>query len=232
MESGFMSGICGNRGNHAGPAVHAVRGIAAYIVITGSAFCFNHISGKAAVLFMGAGLGIPLFFCTTEEVKQMLAFKTAGWLIAGSLAILGAVLFYGGLLAVIKGYLKAMLLHPGLKESLKILTEKMLTAMPLAFVEEFFFRGYLQEKVFASVWQNRSFSFLTYKNLATSLLFGLAHGISLLSFGACLTVFGSLILGRVVEKSRKSILPAAALHTFSNAAAGWFKMIVGMNIPL
>lgn len=181
---------------------------------------------------MGASLGIPLYASSVHELKQMLGFGKQGWLIAGSLALLGAILFYAGLLAIVKGYLKAMLLHPGLKESLKILTEKVLLAMPLAFVEEFFFRGYLQEKVFASVWQNRAYGFLTYKNLVTSLLFGLAHGISLLSFGACLTIFGSLILGLTVEKSQKSILPAAGLHTLSNAAVGWFKIVVGMNIPL
>ncbi len=177
-------------------------------------------------------MGIPLYTGTNRELKQMLGFRTSGWLIAASLAMLGAILFYAGLLAIVKGYLKAMLLHPGLKESVKILTEKIFLAMPLAFIEEFFFRGYLQEKCFASVWQNRSLGFLTYKNLVVSLLFGIGHGISHLSFWACLTIFGSLVLGRVMEKSDKSILPAAAMHTVSNAGSEWFRLIVGMNIPL
>jgi membrane protease YdiL (CAAX protease family) len=227
-----MSVLYADGRNHAGAKVHAAWSIAAYILIVAAAFCFNHISGNTGWLFLAAGVGVPLFTSTNSELKQMLGFRTSGWLIAGSLAILGAILFYAGLLAVVKGYLNAMIFHPGLKESLKIVCEKFFLALPLAFVEEFFFRGYLQEKCFAPVWQNRSFGFLTCKNLAVSLLFGLGHGVSHLSLWACLTLFGSLILGWVVEKSDKSILPAAGLHAVSNAGTEWFRLIAGMNVPL
>lgn len=200
---------------------------------------FANVSGNPwlSSLFSLAVLAPPLFLLEEEELRSLVSFRKEGWPLAFLLLLAVLLAPYLGLVLMTRGYLKAFFIHPDLKGALGFWGGKMLVASGLAAAEELFFRGYLQEGLFRRLWGTKGIgrrkdALLTYKNLASSLLFALAHVISygsLLRLGA---FFSSLLLGWVVERSERSLWPAALLHTVSNVAGSWFWLIISLNFPL
>ena len=200
------------------------------IVVMAGVVC-NQVSHHLCFIFMAACLILPFIGGSTESLKRFLTLRRQGWILVISLVMLGIPILYSGFMVVIKGYLKAMFLHPGVAGTLRYLAPQTLLVFPLALAEEFFFRGYLQETVFRSFWGQRSLGPLTLKNLSVALLFGLAHCVSRLSPFELMKVFGGLALGWLVERSGGSIWPAVALHVVSNMVMAWSKLIISLNIP-
>jgi len=184
-----------------------------------------------ALVFLSACLVLPWLGGRSETLLKTTLLHWQGWGKVIVLISLVIVVPYVAFLVIIKGYLGAMLLHPNLIQGLYFLAKKALLLAPLALAEEFFFRGYLQESVFFSLWGERRFGPLSFKNLLAAALFALAHGVSYLSLVGFLTVFGGLILGWIVERSGRSIWPAVALHGISNIAIAWFSLLISMNLP-
>lgn len=184
-----------------------------------------------ALVFLSACLVLPWLGGRSEALLKTTLLHWQGWGITIVLISSVIVVPYLVFVAIVKGYLGAMFLHPPLTKGFYFLAEKALLLAPLALAEEFFFRGYLQETVFFDLWAERRFGPLSFKNLLAAALFGLAHGVSRLSPVGFLTVFSGLILGWVVERSGRSIWPAVALHAISNIAIAWFTLVIGMNIP-
>ena len=184
-----------------------------------------------ALVFLSACLVLPWLGGRSETLLKTTLLHRQDWGIVIILISLVIVVPYVVFLVVIKGYLGAMLLHPNLTQGVYFLAKKALLLAPLALAEEFFFRGYLQESVFFSLWEERRFGSLSFKNLFAATLFGLAHGVSYLSPAGFLTVFSGLILGWVVERSGRSIWPAVVLHAISNIAIAWFSLLISMNLP-
>lgn len=206
-------------------------GLICFSVVVGLGLLANQKGPALTTLFFLAALGLP-WLATPKPSSSLFTIKHQGWklVLLGSILVLGSTYFI--FLIVIKGYLKAIFIHPALNETFLFLVDKVKIAFPLALAEEFFFRGYLQETVFSGIWVKRSIGPFSYKNLATSLLFGLAHVVTYLSPLELLKVFSGLGFGWLVERSRGSIWPAVAVHTIGNLAIGWFKLLVGLNIPL
>jgi len=100
----------------------------------------------------------------------------------------------------------------------KILKSLILTFI-VAFPEEFFFRGFLQQHTFKS-FNQRIFLFITKRNIIVSALFGLSHAVALLNPLAIITFFPSLIFGYIAEKSNSSIVYSTVAHTLSNMISG------------
>lgn len=208
-----------------------IQGLAAYALVVITALLINGTGSRARSAFLIACLVLPVLGVGHHELRRSLAVRRKGWLIAAVLTLLCAVLPYGGLLAVVKGYLGAMLLHPTIAATLAFAGQHALLFVPLALAEEFFFRGYLQETVFFTLFGERRRGPLSARNLVTSILFGLAHGLSTLSPSGLLMVFSGLGLGWVVERSEGSIWPAVFLHACSNLALAWFMQLISLNIP-
>jgi membrane protease YdiL (CAAX protease family) len=207
------------------------RGLAFYGLVVITALLFNRVSNQMVVVFLLTCLALPLLGGRPEGLRWALVLRRQGWPIVAVLTLLELLVPYGGLLAVIKGYLGAMFLHPTLTETFRFLAGQMLLLVSLALAEEFFFRGYLQETVFSTLWGERGQGPLSLKNLAASILFGLAHGVSRLSPFGLLTMFSGLVLGWLMERSGGSIWPVVVLHAVSNLASAWFTLLIGLNSP-
>ena len=181
-------------------------------------------------LFFLAALGLP-WLAIPKPSSSLFVIKHEGW----KLLLLSAVLILGlpylTLLAIVNGYLRAMLIHPSLGSALRFLADNVGSISLVALAEEFFFRGYLQETVFSTFWDKRALGPLSLKNLAASSLFGLAHVVTHLSPLEFLQAFNGLAMGWLVERSGGSIWPAVALHMLSNLVVIWFKLLISLNIP-
>jgi membrane protease YdiL (CAAX protease family) len=213
------------------PARVLTRGLVLYALVVIAALLFNRGTSSMAALFLLACLALPLLGGTLTSLQQTLVIRRSGWAMTAVLSLLLAIVPYGMLLVAVKGYLRAMLLHPTLVETTHFLVRRAPLLLTLALAEEFFFRGYLQETVFRVHWGTRSWGLVTRKNLAASLLFGVAHGVSALSPLGLLKVFSGLVLGWLVERSDGSIWPAVVLHALSNLAIAWFALLIGLNGP-
>jgi membrane protease YdiL (CAAX protease family) len=178
------------------------------------------------LVFLCACLVLPLFAGETRSLAQTLALRRAGWIIASLLAIGSFVGLYAANWITVKVYWGTILLQPALESQIALCARQFAIYLPLAFAEEFFFRGFLQETVFAARWGNRGWGALTRKNFAASVLFGLAHIISHASWLELPRVLSGVILGRVVERSARSILPATFLHAASNVAVVWAQSLM------
>ncbi len=207
------------------------RGLILYALLVVAGLLSNRGNNHMALVFLSACLVLPWLGGQSEALLKTTLLRRQGWGMTVFLMSLAIIVPYLSFLAIIKGYLGAMFLHPPLGKGSYFLAEKALLFAPLALAEEFFFRGYLQETVFSSIWGERACGPMSLKNLVASTLFGLAHGISRLSPLGLFTIFGGLILGWVVERSGKSIWPAVALHAVSNIAIAWFRLIIGLNMP-
>ncbi|MDY6973841.1 MAG: JDVT-CTERM system glutamic-type intramembrane protease [Thermodesulfobacteriota bacterium] len=202
-----------------------------YCVVVMAAFICNQVSHHICFLFIAACLILPIIGGRPEALKSFLALRRQGWVLVGLIVLMGLCALYAGLIGLVKGYLRAMFLHPEVSDTVNYLVEHAILVIPLALAEEVFFRGYLQENVFRNLWGQRCLGPLTSKNLISALLFGLAHSASYLSPIELTKVCSGLALGWVVERSGGSIWPAVALHAVSNIALSWSKLLIGLNIP-
>ena len=207
------------------------RGMAFYGMVVMAAVVCNQVSHHVCFIFIVSCLVLPFMGGSREALKRFLTLRREGWILIIALIMLGILTLYAGLMVVIKGYLRAIFLHPGVANTMRYLAQQTILVLPLALAEEIFFRGYLQETVFRSLWGERGLGPLTLKNLTVALLFGLAHWASRLSPFELTKVFGGLALGWLVERSRGSIWPAVALHGVSNIVMTWSKLLIGLNIP-
>lgn len=207
------------------------KGIAFYGFVVFAALLYNKGNECTEIIFILGCLLLPWLGGRSEGLLKTTLLHWQGWGITIILISLVIVVPYLVFLAIIKGYLGAMFLHPALTKGFYFLAEKVLLLAPLALAEEFFFRGYLQETVFSSFLGERAWGPITLKNLTASTLFGLAHGVTRLSPQGLLAIFTGLILGRIVERSGRSIWPAVAVHAIANLAIAWFTLVINLNIP-
>jgi len=206
------------------------RALAFYAVVVITALLFNRLRVEMLIVFSLACLGLPFIGGRLDEIIRTIALYPGGWKTAMGLTLVWLLVPFLGLLAVVKGYLGAIFLHPSSRDSLVYLAQKGLLIAPLAVAEEFFFRGYLQETVFRRLWRESRIGPLSLKNLATSMLFGLAHGISYLTPTAFITFFSGLLLGWLTERAGGSIWPATALHAVGNLNIAWLGLLISMNV--
>jgi membrane protease YdiL (CAAX protease family) len=203
-----------------------LRGLALYLLVVLTATLAQRVNDVFILVFLCACLVLPLFTGETRSLAQTLALRRAGWIIASLLAIGSFVGLYAANWITVKVYWGTILLQPALESQIAFCARQFAIYLPLAFAEEFFFRGYLQETVFAARWDARGWGFITRKNFAASALFGLAHIISHASLFELPRVLSGVILGRVVERSARSILPATFLHAASNVAVVWAQSLM------
>lgn len=194
-----------------------VRAMIFYALVVLSARLFNQGHAWIGSLFILACLGLP-WLGRLPGVAQVLVIRRQGWHLALTLS-LGYVLIFGLVLMAARHRAHAPL--DWKKEIDFLLSQQVVVQWILALAEEFFFRGYLQEKVGAALWDRQRWGPLTRKNLMIALLFGLAHAISRPSLAALLIAAGGMCLGWLVERSGRSIWPAVLLHAVSNMAIAW-----------
>jgi membrane protease YdiL (CAAX protease family) len=192
-----------------------------YLLVVLTATLSQRVNDMFIFAFLCACLVLPLFAGETQSLAQTLAPRGAWWRIALLLAIGSFAGLYAANWLAVKVYWGTILLQPTLESQIAFGARQFAIYLPLAFAEEFFFRGYLQETVFAARWGERGWGALTRKNLAAAILFGLAHVVSHVSLGQLPRVLSGIVLGWVVERSERSILPATFLHAASNVAVAW-----------
>lgn len=189
-----------------------------YLIVILTALLAQSVNDAFILAFMLACLVLPLLADKTRTPWQTLAVRRAGWLMAMLLAAGSFVGAYALSFIAAKVSWGTILLPLALEAQIEWGARQFAIYLLLAFAEEFFFRGYLQETVFRARWDECGWGLLTRKNLTASILFGLAHVVSHTSLWQLAHVLGSIILGWVVERSERSILPATFLHAASNVA--------------
>ncbi len=207
-----------------------VEGGGAFLLVTGAAW------GARWALYPG---GEALFFLFL--ILPLLRYRGA---LRRSLAVsgqfLGEVGVWGALLGILPPLVVAvavtwehrMPLMPPLGEGGIFLLHAAAVHLPGALGEELFFRGYLQEELFARRGGDRCVAFgLSRKNVVASLLFALGHLLSRGSWMFGWLILPSLFLGRLVERHRGSVVAAALLHALGNGALEWGKVLVRSNFP-
>lgn len=193
------------------------RALIFYALVVLSARLFNQGHAWMGSVFVLACLGLP-WLDGLSDLSHVLALRRPGWRLALFLS-LGYVLAFGSILTITR--YRIQLPFDWERDPIFLLGRQVAVQWILALAEEFFFRGYLQEKIGASLWGRQAWGPLTRKNLAAALLFGLAHAISRPSPAALLIAAGGLCLGWLVERSERSIWPAVLLHAASNVAIEW-----------
>jgi len=191
--------------------------------------------GEAVYLLVVACLLLPHLDHRRMESARTLAWGRSGWrwaLCLAGLAIGGVVLFFG----VARAWQGAALQTPNNLSLGRFVAGQLALWIPLAFAEEFFFRGYLQESVGRALWSERTIGpdrlGLSLKNGAAALLFGLAHALAWGSVGGLGTVLSGLLFGLLVEQSHGSIWPSTLLHAGLNVAGALFWLLLELNYPL
>ncbi len=188
-----------------------------FVAVIASAWLYNRGVGWSAGLFLCCCLGLPWLdgrrWSQQGGLHAALAWRRAGWGIA--LAVAAGAVLAALFLAARQGYGLGVFLdyavsYPG------GLVQRLTLVTMLALAEEFFFRGYLQESVGASLWGEQGWGLLTRKNLFAALLFALAHLVGQPLLVVPGHVLSGLALGWLVERSRGSIWPAVLLHTLTN----------------
>lgn len=192
-----------------------------YLLVVLTALFAQRVNAMFSVAFLGACLVLPLLTDKRAALASTLVLQRAGWRIVVLLAIGSFVGSYAVNWLAAKMYWGTILLRPPLGKQMELCARQFAIYLPLAFAEEFFFRGYLQETVFRARWNDRGWRWLTWKNLAAALLFGLAHVVSHVSLGQLPRVLSGIVLGWIVERSERSVWPATFLHAASNVAVAW-----------
>jgi membrane protease YdiL (CAAX protease family) len=116
------------------------------------------------------------------------------------------------------GFMHRAIATPTTNELMKAVTKGLIAIAVAAIPEEFFFRGYIQEHVFAG-FDKKILKIISLKNLFTSLLFGLVHALAFLDITRAATFFPSLLFGLFTEKSRGRIFYSVSYHVVSNILA-------------
>ncbi len=115
-------------------------------------------------------------------------------------------------------FLHRTIASPTTQELMRAVTKGLIAIAVAAIPEEFFFRGYIQEHVFAG-FDKKILKIISLKNLFTSLLFGLVHAVAFLDITRAATFFPSLLFGLFTEKSRGRIFYSISYHVVSNILA-------------
>lgn len=182
-----------------------------------SAWLYNRGVGWGASIFLLCCLGLPWLdtkhWPRHDALRAALGWRRQGWAIA--LTVTAGFGLAALLLAARMGYgtgivLDYVRIYPG------ALAQRLALVALLALAEEFFFRGYLQQTVGASLCGEQRWGVVTRKNLFAALLFGVAHLVGQPPLAIPGLVLSGLALGWLVERSRGSIWPAVLLHTVFN----------------
>ena len=169
-------------------------------------------------IFPAALFILPLAFDGTFRPKSVFkpsreGFRLFLWV---TLAVL---VFYPPLFfAYNLGFMHRALATPSSNEILQAVVKGLIAIAVAAIPEEFFFRGYIQEHVFAK-YNFRILKIVSLKNLFTSILFGLVHALAFLDITRAATFFPSLLFGLFTEKSRGRIFYSISFHVVSNILA-------------
>ena len=188
-------------------------------VISVLSFFMNKYRFPARHLVFPAALFLlPLLCDNTFRPKKLFLPSAKGlklflWVTVATLVLYPPLFFAYNL-----GFMHRALATPATNELMKAVTKGLIAIAVAAIPEEFFFRGYLQEHVFASA-DRRIMKILSVKNLCTSIIFGLIHAFAFLDITRAATFFPSLLFGLFTEKSRGRIFYSISYHVVSNILA-------------
>ena len=205
-------------------------GMIAFAAITAIAFAANQHDGRLSWLMPLGALLLP-WLSPRRPSPSLFALRNAGWGWALAAILLALVVPLLGLWAVVTGVFRVILIWPMTGDVASFVIERTGLFLFLALAEEVFFRGYLQETVFASLWGGRGWKVVSFKNAAASLLFGLLHVVGYLQPHRFVTALGSLYLGWLMERSERSIWPVVVVHTAANLALAWTGWVARLNLP-
>ena len=212
------------------PSGSLAAGGGAFLLVTGAAWGARRALYPGAEALFLLALILPLLR-HRDALRRSRAFS---WRCLGEAGVWGALLVVLPSLAVALAvtWEHRMLLMPPLGEGGLFLLTAVAVHLPGALGEELFFRGYLQEEIFARCGGAQGFAFgFSRKNVAASLLFALGHLLSRGSWVLVGLILPSLLLGRLVERHRGSVVAAALLHALGNAVLAWGKILVRSNFP-
>lgn len=183
-----------------------------------SFFMNKYRFGARHFIFPAALFILPILFDRTFRPKKLFLPSKEG-LKLFLLVTLATLVFYPPLFfAYNLGFMHRALANPTSKELLNAVTKGLIAIAVAAIPEEFFFRGYIQEHVFAG-FDKKILKIISLKNLFTSLLFGLVHALAFLDITRAATFFPSLLFGLFTEKSRGRIFYSVSYHVVSNILA-------------
>ena len=169
-------------------------------------------------IFPAALFILPLLFDRTFRPKKLFLPSKEG-LKLFLLVTLATLVFYPPLFfAYNLGFMHRALTDPASKELLNAVTKGLIAIAVAAIPEEFFFRGYLQEHVFAK-YNFKILKIVSLKNLFTSLVFGLVHALAFLDITRAATFFPSRLFGLFTEKSKGRIFYSISYPVVSNILA-------------
>ena len=169
-------------------------------------------------VFPAALFLLPLICDKTFSPKKLFIPSREG-LKLFSWVTVATLLFYPPLFfAYNLSFLHRNFVIPGSSEIIGALLKGLIAIAVAAIPEEFFFRGYIQEHVFAA-FDKKILKIVSLKNLFTSLLFGLVHALAFLDITRAATFFPSLLFGLFTEKSRGRIFYSILYHVVSNILA-------------
>ncbi len=196
------------------------------------AWLANHIHAALSLPLLAACLGLPLLPAGSRTALfRSLEFHRRGWLCVLFLAVLYSAGFHLLAWLFIHFYLKTYVLLPSPAGFLEYCMNTVPWMIIMVLAEEFFFRAYLQETVFLSLFGSQRIKALHYRNVAASFLFALAHMVVYHSLLHFYTFFGGLALGWVITRSERSIWPGTMLHLTVNLLNHWQKNFLIVNIP-
>lgn len=211
------------------------RPLAFYGLVVLAGWLANAWRWEAVYLLVAACLLLPLLDRSRTGLARALTWRREGWgwaLALSTLATVGVVLFFAGT----RAWQGAALQTPAESSLWAFAAGQLALWLPLAVAEEFFFRGYLQETVGASLWGERRIGrgrlAVSVKSFVAALLFGLAHALAWESVGGLWTLFSGLLLGVLVERSRGSLWPATLLHAGLNVGGALLWLLLELNYPL
>ena len=169
-------------------------------------------------VFPAALFILPLLCDKTFRPKNLFLPSAKGFKLFLWVSI-ATIVFYPPLFfAYNLGFMHRALATPSTNELMNAITKGLIAIAVAAIPEEFFFRGYIQEHVFASA-DRRIMKILSVKNLCTSIIFGLVHAFAFLDITRAATFFPSLLFGLFTEKSRGRIFYSISYHVVSNILA-------------
>ena len=161
---------------------------------------------------------LPLAFDGTFRPKDIFKPSKEGYTLF--FRVTAAVLvFYPPLFfAYNLGFMHRALAEPASGEIIRAVVKGLVAIAVAAIPEEYFFRGYIQEHVFAK-YDRKILKIVSLKNLFTSLLFGIVHALAFLDITRAATFFPSLLFGLFTEKSKGRIFYSILFHVVSNILA-------------
>ena len=183
-----------------------------------SFFMNKYRFGARHFIFPAALFILPLLFDRSfRPIKLFIpskeGFKLFLWVTLATLVFYPPLFFAYNL-----GFMHRAFMMPSSGMIMQAVTKGLIAIAVAAIPEEFFFRGYLQEHVFAK-YSFRILKILSLKNLFTSLIFGIVHAIAFLDITRAATFFPSLLFGLFTEKSRGRIFYSVSYHVVSNILA-------------